>query len=47
MTQATLIRPVQQADFGVWLPLFNGYHPFYGLVQAWGAGNWSKFQSRF
>ena len=30
MTQPTRIRPVQQADFSAWLPLFDGYNAFYG-----------------
>jgi GNAT superfamily N-acetyltransferase len=30
MTEAIKVRPVQQADFEAWMPLWNGYNAFYG-----------------
>jgi GNAT superfamily N-acetyltransferase len=30
MTEAIKVRPVQQADFNAWMPLWNGYNAFYG-----------------
>jgi GNAT superfamily N-acetyltransferase len=30
MTAAIKVRPVQQADFAAWLPLWTGYNAFYG-----------------
>jgi GNAT superfamily N-acetyltransferase len=30
MSAAIKVRPVQQADFNAWMPLWNGYNAFYG-----------------
>jgi GNAT superfamily N-acetyltransferase len=34
MTAAPLIRPVAEADFDDWLPLWDGYNAFYGRSGA-------------
>jgi GNAT superfamily N-acetyltransferase len=49
MTAAIKVRPVQEADFAAWLPLWTGYNAFYGrkdenaLPQVITQTTWRRF----
>jgi GNAT superfamily N-acetyltransferase len=52
MSEAVLVRPVEQADYAGWRPLWDGYNRFYGregpsaLPENISEATWERFFSR-